>query len=297
MGKDNKQKDMKKHKNWNQGGKKRKSKFSPGEEQISQLLDQADEQELVKISAIHSDVSMPLPNREKLAWSVIDKADLADEEELERREKFQKMLRRRKRIRVAGICSAAAILLLVLAWCGVFDSFRMPAYENYYVSAGASFGGADPMEALADDALPEDAEVGMPSMAIMPYVDKDKLDTTIYQILSKYCKANGYALDEYKRLGQDFSYISTASEDGKIYLCCSVVGQCLDYKKADDGQKTWRDEGYPELDTKDYRDWQRQAVVEGGDDSDTPRMELRYPLNVDASTNVYTVYLRLHILI
>lgn len=251
--KEGKQK-MRKQKSWNQGGKNRKQKLSAGEERLEHLLDQAEEEELMKISAIHSEVSMPLPNREKLAWSVIDKADLADEEELKRREEFRRALRRKKMIRIAIGCSVVVVLLLVLAWFGVFDRFNPPAYEDYYVLGGNCYSkgeSLDPMEVFREKALPDDAEVGIPSLASSPYLDQDKLNTTAYHVLAEYCEANDYAVDEYKIAayvlrdgGVEELEKETKPEyrmiDGKLYLRCTVLGTCLDYGREDNGE-TWYD--------------------------------------------------------
>lgn len=241
--------EMRKQKSWNQGGKNRKQKLSVGEERLEHLLDQAEEEELMKISAIHSEVSMPLPNREKLAWSVIDKADLADEEELKRRREFQRMLRRKKMARIAIGCSAVVVLLLVLAWFGVFDYFRPPVYEDYYVLGGNCCSEADsiePMEVFQKEAIPDGIEMSVPSLASGPQLDMDRLDTTAYDVLAKYCAANDYAVHEYKIV----DYVSDSDEflelgeetnpeyrmiGGKLYVRCTVIGTCLDYGMHDDG--------------------------------------------------------------
>lgn len=260
---------------WNQGGKSRKNKQTEQERQISELLDRADGQELLQISAIHSNVSMPLPNQEKLAWSVIDKADLVDEEEMERRKKFKRDLRRRKMIHAVIACGVLAVILVVLALCGVFDRINPPSYKTYYIADGECFGGIQP-----EATLPEKVSVGIPSLADEAYVDQDKLDTTAYYALAEYCNANDYAADEYEIYQYDYCVIN-----GRLCLCCEVVGQCLDYGK-EDGGKTWRDLGYTE--SGGYTGIWGDT---GQDRSD------EFPIDADAPINMYSVRLKLYVCI
>ncbi|MDE6851934.1 MAG: hypothetical protein K2J67_05535 [Lachnospiraceae bacterium] len=225
-----------KKQNWNKNGKNRKTRQTEQERQIAELLDQTDEQDLLQISAIHSAVSMPLPNQERLAWDVIDRADLADEEEMERRRVFNRMLRRKKIMRGLIGSGIVAVLLVVLALCGVFDRFDPPAYETYYIASGVSFQGEEP-----ESTLPEDVEWGIPSLAQEPDVDLDKLDTTVYHALAEYCSANDYAVGEYRIQNQD--YVEYVVIDGDLYLECDVLAECMDYKKKA-GNQTWKDLGY-----------------------------------------------------
>lgn len=220
-------------KKWNKHGKNRKLRQSEEERQIAELLDQADEQDLLRISAIHSSVSLPLPNQERLAWSVIDRADLADEEELERRKKFNQMLRRKKIIRAVVGCGIAAVILLILALCGVFDRFDLPIYETYYVASGCSFQGEKPQTTL-----PKDRAVGFPYLEQEPHVDRERRDNTVYHALAEYCSANNYAVGEYRIHNKDYAVIGR-----DVYLVCDVLGECMDYQKKA-GKKTWKDLGY-----------------------------------------------------
>lgn len=212
---------------WNHHGKNRTVRQTEQEQRIAALLDQTDEQDLLQISAIHSDVTMPLPNQERLAWSVIDKADLADEEEMERRRAFQKMLRKKRMIRITAILGAIAVLLLILARCGVFDRIEPSAYRQYYVAEGHSIGGKQPVSTL-----PDDVTIGIPSLAWVPYVDEDKLDTTVYNALAVYCSENDYAVGDYEIQKRDYCMI-----DDELYLTCYVLAECLDYKKEDNGKE------------------------------------------------------------
>lgn len=225
-------KEKKQH--WNKNGKKRNIKQTEQERQIAELLDQTDEKDLLQISAIHSSVSMPLPNQERLAWDVIDRANLADEEEMERRRAFNQMLRRKKIIRGLIGCGIIAVILVVLALCGVFDRFDPPAYKTYYIASGVSFKGKKP-----ESTVPKGVDFAIPSMAGMPYVDQDKKDTTVYHALAEYCSANDYAVGEYQiEDGEDYVII-----DDNLYLKCKVLAECMDYKKKA-GNRTWGDLGY-----------------------------------------------------
>lgn len=246
----------KKKQNWNKNGKNRKMKQTEQERHIAELLDQTDEQDLLQISAIHSSVSMPLPNQERLAWDVIDRADLADEEELERRRAFNQMLRRKKIIRGFVGCGIVAVILLVLALCGVFDRFDPPAYETYYIASGVSFKGEKP-----ESTVPENVEFGVPSLAQEPYVDEDMLDTTVYHALAEYCSANDYAVGEYQIKDRD--YVVLGSD---LYLSCGVVAECMDYRKKA-GNQTWKDLSYVgvSMDKDSGSLYQTKHVDDGGE--------------------------------
>lgn len=223
-----------KKQSWNKNGKKRNIKQTEQERQIAELLDQTDEQDLLQISAIHSSVSMPLPNQERLAWDVIDRADLADEEEMERRRVFNQMLRRKKIIKGLIGCGIVAVILVVLALCGVFDRFDPPMYKTYYIASGVSFQGEKPESTLPKKGM----EFGVPSLAEEPYVDQDMKDTTVYYALAEYCSGNDYAVGEYQIQDKDYVVIN-----GDLYLECDVVAECMDYKKKA-GSQTWKDLGY-----------------------------------------------------
>lgn len=277
----------KQNKGWKPKGNQRKNKQTAQERQISALLDQADTQDLLQISAIHSNVSMPLPNQEKLAWSVIDKADLADEEELERRRAFRQKMRRRKIMQVSIGCGVVAVILVILALCGVFDRINPPAYEKYYVVSGASFMGEKP-----EITLPEDISVGIPSLSQEPYVDNDKLDTTVYHALADYCSDNAYALGEYEIQKGDYCVL-----EGKLYLACTVLAQCQDYQKEDAG-KTWRDLGYHDSSVDITPDGALSSpacgnLAEEGNDTE----ENTIFLDVDTPINMYPVRLKLYVCI
>ncbi len=276
----------KRNKSWNGKSNNRKNRVTEQERQISELLDQADAQDLLQISAIHSNVSMPLPNQEKLAWSVIDKADLVDAEELERRKAFRQKMRRRKIIHVSIGFGVVAVLLMVLALCGVFDRINPPAYEKYYVAAGASFMGEQPVVTL-----PENVSVGIPSLGQEPDVDNDKLDTTVYHALAEYCSENEYAVGEYEIQKNDYYIV-----DDQLCLVCTVFAQCQDYKKEDKG-KTWRDLGYHgssvEVTSGDTISSSDDGSVVW--DSDHAIAENMIPIDVDTPINMYPVCLRLYV--
>lgn len=282
-------KERKKH--WNKYGKNRKLRQTEEERQIAELLDQADEQDLLRISAIHSTVSLPLPNRERLAWSVIDRAELADEEELERRKKFNQMLRRKKIIRAVAGFGFVAVILLVLALCGVFDRFDLPAYETYYVESGCSFQGEEPKANL-----PKDRAVCFPSFAQEPQVDQERRDNTVYHALAEYCSANDYAVGEYQIQNRDYAVIG---ED--IYLVCDVLGECMDYRKKA-GKKTWKDLGYRDVHmAPDTGKLYQMASVPGELPKDVQPGDLlclggkMISIDENMPANVYLVYMTLYI--
>lgn len=281
-------KERKEH--WNKHGKNRKLRQTEEERQIADLLDQADEQDLLRISAIHSTVSLPLPNQERLAWSVIDRAELADEEELERRKKFNQMLRWKKIIRVMAGCVIVAVILLVLALCGVFDRFDLPTYETYYVVSGCSFQGEEPKANL-----PKDRAVGFPSLTQEPHVDREKRDNTVYRALAEYCSANEYAVGEYRIHNRDYAVIGN-----DIYLVCDVLGECMDYQKKV-GKKTWKDLGYRNVSmAPDTGKLYQMAPAPGELPKDVQSGDLisfgRGMISIDENmpANVYLVYMTLY---
>ncbi len=59
----------------------KRRKANNNEPWIGELLDEVSEDKLLEMSAIPTDIPLPLPNQEKLARTVIDKADVFDEQE------------------------------------------------------------------------------------------------------------------------------------------------------------------------------------------------------------------------
>ena len=57
----------------------KRRKANNNEPWIGELLDEVSEDKLLEMSAIPTDIPLPLPNQEKLARTVIDKADVFDE--------------------------------------------------------------------------------------------------------------------------------------------------------------------------------------------------------------------------
>lgn len=70
----------------------KRRKANNNEPWIGELLDEVSEDKLLEMSAIPTDIPLPLPNQEKLARTVIDKADVFDEQERERRKQYEKAL-------------------------------------------------------------------------------------------------------------------------------------------------------------------------------------------------------------
>lgn len=70
----------------------KRRKANNNEPWIGELLDEVSEDKLLEMSAIPTDIPLPLPNQEKLARTVIDKADVFDEQERERRKQYEKAI-------------------------------------------------------------------------------------------------------------------------------------------------------------------------------------------------------------
>lgn len=235
---------------------------------LSQMLDSLEEDELLKISSLHEDEVLPLPNYEKLAWSVIDKAELADEEELKRRKEYKRR-ERKKKIIISSLTATGICALLVVLYClGVFDSYKLPMY-SYSVVEGY---GTDPWgndkkapvihskywcyeEDYAPDYEMEGREKSEPKEAgfnfkarkkkdairlyaapVYPKVDYKKVKNSINAAYEKYCKDNDTALDKVTK--RDSVIMQT--KDGKYVMVVEADGWVVDYKKSDHG-KTWYD--------------------------------------------------------
>ena len=77
----------------------KRRKANNNEPWIGELLDEVSEDKLLEMSAIPTDIPLPLPNQEKLARTVIDKADVFDEQERERRKQYEKAYCRKQFLR------------------------------------------------------------------------------------------------------------------------------------------------------------------------------------------------------
>lgn len=200
---------------------------------IGDLLDRVDEEKLLEISAIHSDVPMPVPNQEKLAQSVIDKADLADEEELERRRAFAKAYRRKKLLHGCAAAGVVAAVFAVLAFMGVFDRISLAKY-SYRIEAAVVQNGADveTQSQLNEQRLIETGgfRTGVKE-ASLTEKEKDKLDNTAYDAVADYCKTNHYAVDEHKVLRY-----WTYEEAGKEIVMCEIASIFMELDKSPDGK-------------------------------------------------------------
>ncbi|MCH5268314.1 MAG: hypothetical protein J1E62_08230 [Lachnospiraceae bacterium] len=205
---------------------KMKPRAKQNEDQwIGELLDQVDEEKLLEMSAIHSDIPLPVPNQEKLAQSVIDKADLADEKELERRRAFEKAYRRKQFIRGCIGVGCVAVVLAVLALCGVFDNVLLKKY-SYQLEAAVVAGGV-PAETSpqfeAGDVLRqsgfnhEDTPKDVTDKS-KPAVNMDALDNTVYDAAAQYCEKNHYAVDECEILRSWYH-----TKNGKTVVMCEMA--------------------------------------------------------------------------
>lgn len=179
------------------------------EEWIGNLLDGVEEEKLLEMSAIHRDIPMPIPNQEKLARSVIDKAKVLDEEETERRREFTRAYRRKQLIHtVIAICIVCCVLV-GLYFAGIFDRVVLPKYQYHTELALVQNG--DPIkvsmtldgetlsksDGFTDEGLWDNAK-----NTTKKKLDQDKLENTAYAAAAKYCTDNDrkYAVDEYKIL-------------------------------------------------------------------------------------------------
>lgn len=195
------------------------------EKWIGELLDHVDEEKLLEMSAIHSDVPMPVPNQEKLAQSVIDKADLADEEEMARRKAFEKAYRRKQFIRGCIAVGCVAVILGILALCGVFDNVDLKKYP-YHFEAAEVAGGVevdvnpqfDEREVLRQSGFNREKIPRYVTDKSKPAVNMDALDNTVYDAASQYCEKNHYAVDECKITRSWYH-----EEKGKTVVMCEAA--------------------------------------------------------------------------
>lgn len=206
---------------------------------IGDMLDRVDEEKLLEISAIHSDIPLPVPNQEKLAQSVIDKADLADGEELARRRAFAKAYRRKKMLHGSMAACAVLVVFAVLALCGVFDRVYLPKYA-YTIEAAAVYNGAE-----ADSTPQFDGQsivqapgcgVGRADVPLagdsLPEVKEDKLENTAYDAVADYCGKHQYAVDEHKVLRYWYY-----KDRNKIYVMCEIAASFVHLDKSPEGKK------------------------------------------------------------
>lgn len=209
------------------------------EKWIGELLDHVDEEKLLEMSAIHSDIPMPVPNQEKLAQSVIDKADLADEKEMERRRAFEKAYRRKKLIRGSIVVGCVAVVFTVLALCGVFDNVLLDKY-SYQIEAAVVAGGTQP------EVSPQFDEKNVLSQRytltgapithtddLRSSVNVDTLENTVYDAVARYCEKNHYAVDECE-IARTWYY----EEKGKTVLMCEVAATFMRLDEESGGQET-----------------------------------------------------------
>ncbi len=204
------------------------------EQWIGNLLDGVEEEKLLEMSAIHRDIPMPVPNQEKLARSVIDKAKVLDEEETERRRQFTRAYRRKQLVHTAIAVAIVCCVLVGLYLAGVFDHVTLPKYQ--YRTEAAVIQNGDPIEAstaLDGDALSKSdgfTDAGLwenTKNTAKQQLDKDQLENTAYEAAAQYCVSDNrkYAVDECKVL-RCFTY-----QDKTI---CEVVFTFLKTKETGD---------------------------------------------------------------
>ena len=88
-----------------------------------ELLDEVSEDKLLEMSAIPTDIPLPLPNQEKLARTVIDKADVFDEQERERRKQYEKAYCRKQFLRATLIIGVIVCAFIALYWVAYSTMF------------------------------------------------------------------------------------------------------------------------------------------------------------------------------
>ena len=98
----------------------KRRKANNNEPWIGELLDEVSEDKLLEM----------LPNQEKLARTVIDKADVFDEQERERRKQYEKAYCRKQFLRATLIVGVIVCAFIALYLGGVFDNVLLDHY-NY----------------------------------------------------------------------------------------------------------------------------------------------------------------------
>ena len=98
----------------------KRRKANNNEPWIGELLDEVSEDKLLEMSAIPTDIPLPLPNQEKLARTVIDKADVFDEQERERRKQYEKAYCRKQFLRATLLSCAHLLRCIWVAYSTMF---------------------------------------------------------------------------------------------------------------------------------------------------------------------------------
>ena len=207
----------------------KRRKANNNEPWIGELLDEVSEDKLLEMSAIPTDIPLPLPNQEKLARTVIDKADVFDEQERERRKQYEKAYCRKQFLRATLIVGVIVCTFIALYLGGVFDNVLLDHYNYRLESMVVQNCESEEQGAQVDvDKLIQAGffgDAGVTGKQTKDLADEDKLENTAYKVAEDYCKrmSNDYAIDDCKvvRLfdSKDTSDPAVTKEGGSVKMC------------------------------------------------------------------------------
>ena len=207
----------------------KRRKANNNEPWIGELLDEVSEDKLLEMSAIPTDIPLPLPNQEKLARTVIDKADVFDEQERERRKQYEKAYCRKQFLRAALIVGVIVCAFIALYLGGVFDNVLLDHYNYRLESMVVQNCESEEQGAQVDvDKLIQAGffgDAGVTGKQTKDLADEDKLENTAYKVAEDYCKrmSNDYAIDDCKVVRlfdyKDTSDPAVTKEGGSVKMC------------------------------------------------------------------------------
>lgn len=207
----------------------KRRKANNNEPWIGELLDEVSEDKLLEMSAIPTDIPLPLPNQEKLARTVIDKADIFDEQERERRKQYEKAYCRKQFLRATLIVGVIVCAFIALYLGGVFDNVLLDHYNYRLESMVVQNCESEEQGAQVDvDKLIQAGffgDAGVLGKQTKDLADEDKLENTAYKVAEDYCKrmSNDYAIDDCKVVRlfdyRDTSDPAVTKEGGSVKMC------------------------------------------------------------------------------
>ena len=207
----------------------KRRKANNNEPWIGELLDEVSEDKLLEMSAIPTDIPLPLPNQEKLARTVIDKADVFDEQERERRKQYEKAYCRKQFLRATLIVGVIVCAFIALYLGGVFDNVLLDHYNYRLESMVVQNCESEEQCAQVDvDKLIQAGffgDAGVLGKQTKDLADEDKLENTAYKVAEDYCKrmSNDYAIDDCKVVRlfdyKDTSDPAVTKEGGSVKMC------------------------------------------------------------------------------
>lgn len=207
----------------------KRRKANNNEPWIGELLDEVSEDKLLEMSAIPTDIPLPLPNQEKLARTVIDKADVFDEQERERRKQYEKAYCRKQFLRATLIVGVIVCAFIALYLGGVFDNVLLDHYNYRLESMVVQNCESEEQGAQVDvDKLIQAGffgDAGVTGKQTKDLADEDELENTAYKVAEDYCKrmSNDYAIDDCKVVRlfdyKDTSDPAVTKEGGSVKMC------------------------------------------------------------------------------